>query len=75
MGTWQSEFRLYTYDTDTTLAGVRRCMQGVAHAVATAVGVVVEITTSSGERMQAWSGRAFHEPHIAVPTRVTTSCQ
>jgi hypothetical protein len=66
-----STSRYYTYDDDSTLVTIRNCMREVERRLSNAVGAMIDIETSSGEFMHAWSTRALNERHIDTPLRAT----
>jgi hypothetical protein len=72
-GTWYSDYQLYDYRDGKALRAVRHCMRQIADTLSAAVGADIELQTAEGEILRAWSHRAFHEPHIEVPRKVSGS--
>ena len=72
-GYWQNDYRLFRYSDDGVLDSVRRCIRQLADTLKEAVGAGVTVQTAEGEVMRAWSQRALHERHIAVPHKISGS--
>lgn len=62
---------VFRYAQDEVLDVVRRCFAEIEKRIRDAVGVFLTLRTWTGEEITAWSRKAYHDPHIPVPERVT----
>lgn len=63
---------VFRYKDAGALEMVRGCFSEIEAEIRETVGVVLTIRTWTGDQYAVWSHRAYHEPHISVPERVTT---
>ena len=71
--TGKSDYGLYGYSSSGALQAVRRCIAQLADTLKEAVGAGVTLQTAGRRSLHAWSMRALHERHIAVPRKISGS--
>lgn len=63
---------VFGYTNDSVLGTIGRCFADIQNQIREVVGVFLTIRTWTGDRITAWSGRSYDQPHIQVPQYVTT---